>query len=100
MVRLLSKRAAPDRGPDSSTTSAAQHASTPVLISEQEVIFNTAAAMALVPPATTHRHWPGVGLIAAIGHVHIALPEPRPHYPGRDASYFEAARMSRQMEHL
>ena len=52
MEHLLFK-AAPDVGPATSAVSAAQLASTPVLISEQEVVFNTAAA-ALVPPATTH----------------------------------------------
>lgn len=99
MLHLLSKPAAPAVRPASSAVSGTQHASTPVLISEQEVVFNTAAA-ALVPPATTHRHWPGGRLIAAVGRIHIALPEPRPHYPRRDASYFEGARMSRQMDHL
>jgi len=46
---------------------------TPVLISEQEVVFSTAAA-ALVPPETTPRHWRGTTLIAAIGRIHIGLP--------------------------
>ena len=72
---------------------------TPVLISEQEVVFSTAAA-ALVPPATTHRHWPGATLFAVVHRIHVALPEPRPIYPRREASYFEAARMSRQMDHI
>jgi hypothetical protein len=72
---------------------------TPVLISEQEVVLSTAAA-ALVPPAATRRRWLGATLIAAVHRIHIGLPEPRPHYPQRDASYFEAARMSRQMDHL
>jgi hypothetical protein len=72
---------------------------TPVLISEQEVVLSTAAA-AFVPRATTRRHWPVTTLIAAIGRIHIVLPEPRPCYPRREASYFEGARMSRQMDHL
>lgn len=70
----------------------------PVLITEQEVRFNTAAA--LVRPDTTHRRWSGRTLIAAIGHIHIGLPEPRPCYPRREPNYYEAARMSRHMEHL
>jgi hypothetical protein len=68
-------------------------------MTEQEVLFKTAAALS-VPPATTHHHWPGTGFITAIGHIHIQLPEPRPIYPRREASYFDAARMSRMMEHL
>lgn len=73
--------------------------SAPVLITEQEVVFTTAVA-ALVPPATTHRHWPGIRLFAAISHIHVALPEPRPIYSRHDASYFESARMSRLMDRL
>jgi hypothetical protein len=72
---------------------------TPVLISEQEVVFSTAAA-AFVPLATTRHHWRVTTLIAAIGRIHIALPEPRPCYPRRGASYFEGGRMSREMDHL
>lgn len=84
--------------PDSATT-LEPLSPTPVLITEHEVVFTTAAA-ALVPPAPTHRHWPGITLIAAIRHIHIALPAPRPIYARRDATYFESARMSRLMDRL
>ncbi len=90
---------APDGEPTPSAVSSTRHASTPVLITEQEVLFKTAAAVS-VTPATTHHHWPGAALMTAIGHIHIRLPEPRPIYSRREASYFEAARMSRLMEHL
>jgi hypothetical protein len=94
MLHLLTNfRAAP------SSACSEQHTSTPVLITEQEVVFTTAAT-ALRPPATTDRHWHATRLVAAIGHIHIGLPGPQPHYPHREASYFESARMSRQMEHL
>ena len=95
--------------PDSTATSDVETAlsanestrstATPALVAEQEVLFGPAAAI-LVPPATTHRHWPGTRLIAAIGHIHIRLPEPRPIYPRRQSNYFEDARLSRQMDHL
>jgi len=98
MFHLLSKPAAPDVQAVPSAVDSTQRTPTPVLITEAEVAFNTAAA--LVPPATTPRHWPGPTPIAAIRHIRIALPEPRPHYPRRDPSYFEAARMSRLMDHL
>jgi hypothetical protein len=75
-----------------------QYGPTQVLVTEQEVAFATAAAI-FVPPATTRRRL-GVRLVAAIGHIHIALPEPRPVYPRRERSYFEAARMSREIDHL
>jgi len=99
MLHLLSKPAAPVNGPASAGVSPSHHVSTPVPITEQEVVFSTAAATSL-PPATDHRRWRGATLIAAIGHIHIRLPEPRPRYPRREASYFEAARVSRQMDHL
>jgi hypothetical protein len=99
MLHPLSKPAAPSGWPASAPVSGTRHASTPVHISEQEVVFSTAAA-ALLTPATTHRHWRATRLMAAISHIHIGLPEPRPLYPRREASYFEGARMSRQMDHL
>jgi hypothetical protein len=70
----------------------------PVLITEQEVLFNTAAAT-LVQPATTHRRWPGI-TFAAVRRIHIRLPDARPVYPRVETSYFETARMSRLMDRL
>jgi len=99
MLHLLTKPAAPDVGPVPIAVGSTQQAATPVLSSEQDVVFRTAAAV-LVTPATTHRHWPGATLFAAVHRIHIALPEPRPIYPRREAGYFEAARMSRQLDHL
>ncbi len=113
MLHLLPKRPAPDVESVSAavsrsidrldmhqmTVDPARESSTPVLISEQEVLFNTAVAAA-VSPATTHRRWRVTTLFAAVRLIHIALPEPRPNYPRREAGYFEAARMSRHMDHL
>lgn len=100
MAHLLAgSPAIPDVGPAPSAVDSTQRTPPPVLITEGEVAFNTAAA-GYVRPATTRRHWPGTTLIAAVRHIHIALPEPRLHYPPRDPSYFEAARLSRQMDHL
>lgn len=98
MLHLLTNLKA-DVGPAPSSVCSKRHTSTPVLIREQEVVFGTAAT-ALLPPATTQSHWRATRLIAAIGHIHIGLPGPRPLYPHREASYFESARMSRQMDHL
>ena len=99
MLHLLPKsHSLPDRPvPDVEPASAA--VSPPVLISEQEVLFNTAVA-ASVSPATTRHHWSGAAVATAIGHIHLRLPEPRPMYPGHEAGYFEGGRMSRMMEHL
>ncbi|MCW2655317.1 MAG: hypothetical protein QOE41_2078 [Mycobacterium sp.] len=100
MTQLLTgSTATPDVGSASFTNESTQSTTTRVLVTEQEVVFGTAAAV-LVPPATTHRHWPGTRLIAAVGRIHIRLPEPRPIYPRWEASYFEVARMSRAMDHL
>jgi hypothetical protein len=68
------------------------------LVTEREVALSTAAALSL-PPATT-RHQLGATLIAAIRRIHIGLPEPPPLYGRHERNYFEAARMSREMDHL
>jgi len=67
----------------------------PVLITEQEVVFSTAAAVPLRPTKITRR------LIDAIRVVGAALhPAPvRRHYPQR-SSYLEHARMAREMDRL
>jgi hypothetical protein len=70
-----------------------------VLVTEQSVLFNTAAAIQ-VPAATSGRRWLGATLTAAIGGILTTLAEPRPHYPPREPKYFEVARMSREMDHL
>jgi hypothetical protein len=98
MLHLLPKPV-PDIGSAPSEGRSERRASTPVLITEQAVVFSTAAAAPL-SPATAHRRWRGTTLIAAIGHIHIRPPEPRPIYPRHEASYFEGGRMSRLMEHL
>jgi hypothetical protein len=66
----------------------------PVLITEQEVMLGTAAAVA--PKAT-----PITRMIDALRVVGAALrpPPPRPHY-ARQAMYFEDARMAREMDRL
>ena len=67
----------------------------PALITQQEVVFSTAAATSL-RPATISRH-----LIDAIRGVGAAL-QPRParrRYPQRN-SYLEHGRMAREMDRL
>ncbi|OBI16286.1 hypothetical protein A5712_26705 [Mycobacterium sp. E2327] len=51
------------------------------------------------PDAETHHHWPGAAVIAAIGHIHVELPEPRT-YPLHERRFLEDELMSRLMEHL
>ena len=106
MLHLLPRRPAPDVQPPpaaesvpQTTTGPAGQPSTSVLITEQQVMFSTAVATSAAP-ATVRRHVPGTKLLVAVRRIHIALPEPRPNYPRREASYFEAARMSRHMNHL
>lgn len=99
MFHLLSKPAAPIVEPAPPSVDPTQDASKPVFISEQQVKFATAAAAA-APGGTTHHHWPDPRWIGAIRHIHIRLPEPRPHCPRQENAYFELGRMSRMMEHL
>ena len=69
----------------------------PVLITENQVAFSTAAAR---PVASTRRRWLGTALMGGLGRILIALTQPRPHRPRRQLAYFDAARMSRAMDGL
>jgi hypothetical protein len=70
----------------------------PVLITEQEVVFSTAAAVR-VRPAKTRR-----GLIAVLRGIFVNstvnAEKPRRHYPPRRHSYLEHAAMAREMHRL
>ncbi len=65
----------------------------PVFITEQQVVFSTAAAMSLRPASISRR------LIDAIRGVGAALHRPpaRRHHP-QHSSYLEASRMAREMD--
>ena len=67
----------------------------PVLITPQQVVFSTAAAMSSRPASISRR------LIDAIRVVGAALPRPsaRRHYPQR-SRFFEQSRMAREMDRL
>jgi hypothetical protein len=71
---------------------------TPVLITEQEVVFSTAAAV-LVRPAKTRR-----GSIAVLRGIFVDstanAERPRRHYPPRRDSFLEHATMAREMHRL
>jgi hypothetical protein len=64
----------------------------PVLITEQEVVFGTAAAVRPQSIPTTHRM---IGVLRAA----LRPPPPQPHY-ARRAAYLERAAMSREMDRL
>ena len=67
----------------------------PVVITEQQVVFSTAAAISSRPASISRR------LIDTIRGVGVAMQRPpaRRHYPQR-SSYLESARMSREMDRL
>jgi hypothetical protein len=67
----------------------------PVFITEQQVVFSTAAARSLRPASISRR------LIDAIRVVGAALHRPpaQRHHPQR-SSYLESARMAREMDRL
>lgn len=75
---------------------------TPVLITEQQVLFATAAALPL--PAKTSRRWVealrsvGASVKAAVTSGDEARPK-RQHYPARN-DFLEDSRMSREMSRL
>ena len=73
---------------------------TPTLITEQQVLFSTAAAVAL-PPARTRR-WSDTlsAMTAAVGGwLTSAVKPPKPQYPKRHV-WLENASMSREMDRL
>jgi hypothetical protein len=73
---------------------------TPVLITEQEVLFATAAAVPLQPP-TAGRRWTDVigAALRAMFMSSAAEPRERRHYPSRN-DYLEHSRMAREMYRL
>lgn len=89
----------PDVGALRPAESFRKRSPTTVVVTEQEVVFSSAAALSL-PPTVTRRRRLNERLIAAIGRMLTPLPEPRRHYPPREPNYFEAARMSREMDRL
>ena len=99
MLHLLRKPAAPDVELVAPAMISTREAREQVLITQQEVLFKTAAALS-VPPAMMHRYRAAAAVITSIRHIHLRLPEPRPICPRHEPSYFDAARMSRLMEHL
>jgi hypothetical protein len=74
---------------------------TPVLITEQEVLFATAAAVPLQPTRTSRR-WTGAArafLTAAFVKSSNESQPKRRHYPSRD-DFLEDSRMAREMMRL
>ena len=67
----------------------------PVLVTEQEVLLGTRAAV-LPPKASSPHRWFDAIRVAA-GSLH--LPPPRQRFP-MDTGYFERARMAREMDRL
>ena len=67
-----------------------------VLITEQEVLFGTRAADALLHKESTRHRWFNA-IRGAVSSLH--LPPPPQRYP-RDAGYLERARMGREMDRL
>jgi hypothetical protein len=82
-------------GPPTAAPGLRKH--TPILVTENQIAFSTAAA-AHVP--RTRRRWLDTTLAGGLGRILTALTPPRPHYPRRKPHYFEAARMSREMDRL
>ena len=69
--------------------------SAPVLITENQVAFSTAAAARV---GSKRRRWLDTTLMSGLGRILTALTQP--HHPRRELTYFEAARMSRAMDRL
>ena len=84
-----------DSGRPTAACTLRKHA--PVLITENQVAFATAAA---APTPTTRRRWLDTTLISRLSRILTARTQPRPLYPHRELAYLEAGRMSRAMDRL
>ena len=96
MSHLPTGLGAPDVKPAASAGSLAPCAAAPVLISERQVVFSTAAAR----HRPIHRRWKIITLFAALDRIRSGLLEPRAHYRRHEPAYLEAARMLREMDRL
>jgi hypothetical protein len=67
----------------------------PVVITEQEVMLGTAAAVSLRRTPITHRMMDALRVVGAA----FGPPPPQPHY-ARRAAYIERAAMAREMDRL
>ena len=86
-----------DTGPGPPIAAPTLRKHTPVLVTENQIAFCTAAA---APVGSTRRRWLDTTLVGGLGRILTALTQPRPVYPRRKPDYFEAARMSREMDRL
>ena len=84
-----------ESGPPTTAGTPRKHA--PVLITENQVAFSTAAA---APVPSTRRRRLDTTLMGGLGRILTALTQPRPLYPHRELAYLEAGRMSRAMDRL
>jgi hypothetical protein len=93
----LAPRATSDTESGSLAAASTPRKHAPVLITENQIAFSTAAA---TPVRLTRRRWLDTTLMGGLGRILTALTQPRPHHPRRQLAYFEAARMSRAMDRL
>jgi hypothetical protein len=102
MSELATQSSKPDTAVGSSAAPvSATSADAPTLITEQQELFSTSAAVAL-PPAKTRRFWDPVHAVAgAVGAwlASAAKPPAQQHYPKRHV-WLENALMSREMDRL
>jgi hypothetical protein len=100
-IATTSNRKLEDSRETSPVTSATNPTEAQALITEQQVLFSTAAAVAL-PPAKTRRWSDTIQAVGAALRTVFAAPEKpraRQHYPKRHG-YLENALMSREMDRL
>jgi hypothetical protein len=100
-IATTSKRKLEDSGETSPVTSATNSTEAQALITEQQVLFSSAAAVAL-PPAKTRRFSDTIQAVSAALRATFAAsdkPRARRHYPKR-YGYIESALMSREMDRL
>lgn len=97
LTELPASLVTPEAEPPPLSAASTHPTPAPVLVAVHHVVFSAAAAAAVAP---TLRRRPDTTPMAQVRGVLTTLMQPRPHRPHRDPTYFQTARMSREMDRL
>jgi hypothetical protein len=107
LTELPASLVTPEAEPPPLSAASTHRTPAPVLVTVHHVVFSAVvfsavvfSAAAAAPVAPTLRRRPDTTPMAQVRGVLTTLMQPRPHRPHRDPTYFQTARMSREMDRL
>jgi hypothetical protein len=117
LTELPASLVTPEAEPPPLSAASTHRTPAPVLVTVHHVVFSAVvfravvfgavvfsavvfSATAAAPVAPTLRRRPDTTPMAQVRGVLTTLMQPRPHRPHRDPTYFQTARMSREMDRL